>query len=782
MNKWKALILVSLLVGEAGPLLADAIFSGPDGTGTGGSAVLATYWTDSRYQMVIGRDEFSGASGTLTGVSLKLWAPFEEAINNVTVRGCFLDPEEWAPLTGGQYINTGLVTLADYGWLPVYNQEAGTGWWSISFFSGTVSTTSYATEDLLLDFCVDNDSTLPVSANFASIPAGAYPAARTITTNTNPEYNLLNAGYGNPSSFRPLVRLEGLNLSCVGSLYPGQLPTPLAADVLVPAGSVLRVFQGTSLFFKPELGIRVEGALQAMGTATSPIEFSGLSWEGLLFEADETEAASTLKHVRLTAVDNVATDGRGALCAYYHEVPLNLSHVEVADCLSPYGGGLFLGDIDLNVEDLWIHNCRAVNGGGGILAESLSDTLASIRIADCLAHQGGGLYINRGTSLWDRVCLSNNTADEGSAVYGSGCGDTQFRNCTFHGGSSTAATVELSAYNANQPAPVLFESCLFMPAAGVERAMHSTNVRTAFAWCSSPVGSANFVGDTFSPLLLEGNISYDGEYDTINWRPHRLESPLVDAGNPVLLDADLTRCDIGTGYWDQSAPVVTHLCDVPADQGHQLQLAWEASSMDLAQVNDDWFYSVWRLDSLFDVSRCAESLWLEDVSQFDPAQIGDTPIRVTAPEGHVWTFVSQVPATQVAEYGLIVPTLHDMLDGQAWESEVLVYWHHDTELAESATATAISVDNIAPDAPLALVAVPAGETIELSWNAVTTGTLDGVTLPERNGIVYHIYASENPWFDIEDAEYLGTVSEPRITLPVEENTRRFYKIVASDSQ
>ncbi len=768
MNVRNLLISLVLLVLLATSALADAWFRG----GYNGYETFSSYYTDSRYQTVILKDELDGAFGEWDGISLKIWQGTGYDFTNVTIRGRRALSADTTALSAGSYLNDDLVTLFT-GDIEMPEVDENTWEVSIPFNQGTVTLSETYGIGYLLDIVTDNSAMGPGRTYLCATTSGNVPAVRSIANNTSGTYNLLNTTTGSAYSCRPLLKLHGVYYEASGNLFPGMLPDNMSADVLVPAGESLRIFPGTSLNFDSDVGLVVRGDLQAVGLAGEEIIFSGYYWNGVHFFAEETEAASLVEHAVINNVDTESRNGYGGVYCRFHEAGLTLRNLEIHDCVSSRGGGIYSISTDFLMENLYIHDCESSTAGGMHLWGGHPVCRNSL-IENCYGY-AGGIKLEATTSTLEGLNLRYNEGVTPNLQIMSGHGD-YIHNCTFVDNFAYNYAAYVYCYE-----PTYFKNCLFVTPN--DEAIYTRFGSTIVDHCATPDGLSNFTSYSNGRVVdLGGNVFFNLLFDTVNMCAYSRSASIVDAGSAGEFDPDLTRKDIGCGYFDQSAPLVSQLVDVPADQGHQLQLEWQASSMDLAELHPTWFYSVWRLDSLFDVSRSAESIWLEDVSQLDPAQIGDTPIRVTTPAGHVWTFVSQVPATQAAEYGLIVPTLYDQLNGEAWESTLLVYWHHDTSLAESATASAVSVDNIAPDAPLALTATPAGETLNLSWNEVTTGTLDGVTLPERNGIVYHIYASDVAWFELEDAEYVGTVSEPRITLPVEENSRRFFKVIASDSQ
>ncbi len=742
--------------------------------------VASTAYSDSRYQAVYSRDELGYASGEITHVSVKIWTNTGFDLNHLTVRCSSISGSLVAAMEAGQFYNLGTLQTLFEGDVNINGIRLDNEWLVITV-PDSLSAYLHIDNHFVLDFCVNGSEAGPGNTYFRCTTDGDMPALYAQAGSTDPAFNLLDATTGTLVNYRPIVRLDGPSFNVSGVLYPGQLPPSMPADMLVLENQSLNVFPGTVFDFGPEVGLVVKGSLHAVGNEEALIVFTGTDWAGVQVWPDLEEAESHIEHALIERVWTAGGDARAGLSVFSTISNVTVRNVEISQCRGKMAGGLEgLACFEQTVfEDIYIHDCTSKNQGGGIMLYNCDSRNSRIRIMNCTSStgSGNGAYMTGcGTGL-DRSILSNNG---GIQLFIVGYPDLQFTNCTFHGASGHAWPIFIQDYYIAIPNTILFENCLFLATSDTTGLVNSRTHLPVFSHCASRGGTADFTGSEVAPILLEGNIVFRGLYDMVKWRPSTYDSPLVDAGRPGTYDPDLSRSDIGAGYWDKRSPWIYDLVDVPADQGHQLQLTWRASSMDLAQSHAAWFYSVWRLDSLFEETRSQECVWLSDVSQLDPQRLGDTPVRVITPEGRVWTFVEQVPATQWEEYGLVVPTLHDMLGGVPWESEVLVYWHYDGALAASNQTGAISEDNIAPDAPLALAASVSGDTMQMSWNEVSTGTLDGVTLPERNGIVYHIYASEEAWFALEDAEYLGSSDTPSFSIPVSENSRRFFKVVADD--
>jgi hypothetical protein len=64
---------------------------------------------------------------------------------------------------------------------------------------------------------------------------------------------------------------------------------------------------------------------------------------------------------------------------------------------------------------------------------------------------------------------------------------------------------------------------------------------------------------------------------------------------------------------------------------------------------------------------------------------------------------------------------------------------------------------------------------------VSTGTVNGQALAERNGVVYHVYEVPGPYGPGGLGCFLGTTAEPEFLLPVPPaHSMGFYRVEADD--
>lgn len=225
-------------------------------------------------------------------------------------------------------------------------------------------------------------------------------------------------------------------------------------------------------------------------------------------------------------------------------------------------------------------------------------------------------------------------------------------------------------------------------------------------------------------------------------------------------------------------PIITRLIDYSPDQGHQLDLRWNQSDMDISGTHND-YYSIWRLGA----ARYDNAIYLERPCT-PPADLISQNLDIAWRDGtRIWYFVDEVPGLGWAEYGLIVPTLQDSSSTGLHITEIMVVYDCDSGTWNSTQANGHSVDNMPPYAPARVdIARLSGSNFSLSWDEVTEGGWEGNSYPEVNQITYKVYAGNTPDFEIGPASFLISTTNPYAVLNNQTAQFRFYKIIASDSE
>ncbi|MFA7330212.1 MAG: hypothetical protein WC326_03975 [Candidatus Delongbacteria bacterium] len=718
---------------------------------------IDTYYSDSRFQFIIPKEELRLESGeSISSLSLYLDSSVGYSVDQLFIRLKNATQTDLDSMNLSRFVNGGL-TLCRQSVAVIPNTPG----WVLFSFSNNHSFDS--SRDLLVDLVMNKS--VQGNDSYWSTVATTEPCLRTGIYNSTPSFNLLGTNVGVVFSRRPLVKLGGAKRRMPALVAnASQLVDPdglLHADWKV-SGRRTTILPGVTLNFAAGYGLQVYDDFRAIGSEADSIRFTGVNWTGI-YAAPESDAQVELSHCVVehtrTGVNGLtiyggATGGRhslhhlrvrdcpGAVGLSLSYSPLDLSHIRVEGCAT----GLYLYGNSGTMEDL-----ELVGNGLGLRLWSLGwDGPALMRRVLISESPLQALSAQTCTMTLEDFTLRDNA---GTALHVSGASSLELVNCVLD--------------NPATPAEVQAESGSFV----------------ALTYGVLPGGAARCTQDGLSQVVLGAGLL---DADPLLDAQHRplAGSPVIDAGSLLsAADPDLTPADIGYHYYDQSAPVASAAVDVPEDQGGRLQLVWNASSMDLAQANGDWFYSLWRLDTLFSAAAGAPAALpvVHTRSQAEAAM--ETGAAFTwERDGSAWSWLGSLPAARHAQYAQVVETLADRLDGQPWPTQLKVLWHAGAVLSESEVLTGTSLDNVPPDAPqlLATLAQPA-EGLLLGWQPVTTGTVNGQHLPERNGVRYHVYEIPTPWAPASAGTLLGTTSEPLFLLPQPVgNEKRFYRVRADD--
>ncbi len=713
---------------------------------------IDTYFTDSRFQFIIPKEELRLESGeVITGLSLYLDNSAGSSIDQLTIRLKNATQTDLDSMSLGRYVNGGL-TLCRQATTSV----PAVGGWVLFAFGANHSVLS--SRDLLIDV-VMNKSVTGGDSYWSSV-ATSEPCLRYGINNVTPSFNLLGQSSGISYTRRPLVKLRGVNRRMPALVAnASQLLDPdgqIHADWKV-TGRRTTILPGVTLSFAEGYGLLVNDDLRAIGTETDSIRFTGQNWDGIGASLSSGKRIE-LEHCVVENAHNfgvvLSANGQEPRNAIRHSVVRNITYDGIAASIAL-----------LDLDEVLVEGC-----GVGL---SLFNTQG--RMEDLTLRDNDRGMESRG-SAWSDDSYMRRLLVEGTADVG-----LEFQQGSLKLENSTLVGSGYRAIEAEDGFQLELVNCVLdNPAA--QKEIHATVGSVAvLSHCVVVGGAARCSQDATSQVVFgAGMLSADPLLDG----QHRplAGSPVIDAGSLLsAADPDLTPSDIGCFWFDQSAPVASAAADVPQDQGGRLQLVWSASSMDLAQANGAWFYSLWRLDTLFSAQRSALPV-VHTRAQAEAAM--ETGAAFTwERDGSAWNWLGSLPAARHSQYAQVVETLADRLDGQPWPTPLKVLWHAGEVLSESAVLTGTSLDNVPPDAPrlLASVSLP-DDGLLLTWEPVTMGTLNGQQLPERGGVGYRVYEIPTPWAPESAGTLLGTTSEPQFTLPLPVgNEQRFFRVRAVDN-
>jgi predicted CXXCH cytochrome family protein len=247
-------------------------------------------------------------------------------------------------------------------------------------------------------------------------------------------------------------------------------------------------------------------------------------------------------------------------------------------------------------------------------------------------------------------------------------------------------------------------------------------------------------------------VDYDGSYGAHNFK-------YVEG----LLKSSIEQLKLGQG----SASIVS-VSDIPNDQGKQVQLVWNQFPAESFAYDRLVKYGIWRMDPSFSENPVKKFRSLSDI--FTSAPVGGTVTNGPV----VWTFVAEVPASGLAEYAYVAPTLYDttITSGMVQTTFMIAGYTGDGKrLYASAADSGFSVDNLKPVKPVGLMAAYQSGGVVLSWAAPTDPDVD----------VYNVFRSTTAGFDPSTTAPIASVKGITYTdNAVTPGTQYYYRIGAVD--
>ncbi len=537
-------------------------------------------------------------------------------------------------------------------------------------------------------------------------------------------------------------------------------PYIIGGPIEVPDGMVLSIDPGVEIIWDGPWQLTVNGSIQANGTASDRIGFTAavpdMTTHNIWLNAN-MPGSSWFTSCDFTGLSCRSDFTNGGVISIYLS-----DNVSITDCV-------------------FTDNYSSACGGSIALTRSSADISYCKFIDTGSLEHGGAIYTFRSDINLDHCLITECTSASGPAIYFNATTNSQINNCTFAWNSTFLSTSDIYMYPLN----------------GYDEYLTITNT----VWWGDEEYFIRNSGYGYSEL----NVSYcdlrilncfSNIYPTTNnvfsaepiWDDEFIptwefcpqddgsKSPLIDAGDPYTTDEDGTVVDIGYAYFDQAVPMIAHVHDIPGDQGHQVQVLWKGSSHD-SSYDFSSFYSLWRQDN---VVRASENAVFDNAAELIAAVHTRSETLYLRYDDSYWAFIASVPATMSEFYIYNAPTLADSSTTGANDATFKVMHHRMEGLWESVSADGHSVDNIAPD-QVTLVTIHRGAAIvNLDWSAVTTGSYEGNSYPELNGVWYKVYAGATPDFVCDESSYLLTTQTPSTVVDPGTHQQMFYKIVSSD--
>lgn len=244
----------------------------------------------------------------------------------------------------------------------------------------------------------------------------------------------------------------------------------------------------------------------------------------------------------------------------------------------------------------------------------------------------------------------------------------------------------------------------------------------------------------------------------------------------VATDTYAQRLDGRYGEWGRPEPIAESALDLPSDEGGQVIVRWDASQGDRFQRALISHYSVWRS---FDPPASAAERATAGTARVDPGAVGPffsgraVWVDESVAGSVYWEWVANQSAAFLPAYSAVVPTRADSVAGDPAEHAFKVLAHAPgtpARIWESNAAWGHSTDDLAPEAPLALVADRSGLDVRLTWTPVGAADLRE----------YAIYRSAMPHVTPGPATFYATAAEAGAWDTSAPATALYYVVAAID--
>ncbi len=194
-------------------------------------------------------------------------------------------------------------------------------------------------------------------------------------------------------------------------------------------------------------------------------------------------------------------------------------------------------------------------------------------------------------------------------------------------------------------------------------------------------------------------------------------------------DVFAQRVEPNFGYWGYPEPIVTAVADIRHDQGGKVKVNWTASGRDRIEPRTIGHYTIWRAIDVAMIGVLPSTL--EDIAHTDTRKPGPVFATFDTATDYYWELVGSQEAHAFKGYTFSAATRADSVLSATNNEVFMVMAHNENDdfIAFASNAvTGHSVDNLAPEAPLALIAQRSGANVNLKWNRVRVLDLDNYSV------------------------------------------------------
>jgi hypothetical protein len=242
-----------------------------------------------------------------------------------------------------------------------------------------------------------------------------------------------------------------------------------------------------------------------------------------------------------------------------------------------------------------------------------------------------------------------------------------------------------------------------------------------------------------------------------------------------IVDIFAQRVEGTYGYWGHPEPTITSVADIKKDQGGRVALNWTASGRDLVDPRAIGHYSIWRAVNTVPMNADGTGpAPLSDLARVGVDAEGPVYTAVATPQtSYYWELVGTQEAHGWDGYSFAASTRADSVAGNTGNEFFMVaahYQYDDFVAFQSNVLSGHSVDNLAPAAPLSLIAQRIGNYVYLKWNRPNAADLRD----------YAVYRKTSSGVTPVPINFLASANDTVLTDASAPGTALYYIVTAYD--
>lgn len=248
---------------------------------------------------------------------------------------------------------------------------------------------------------------------------------------------------------------------------------------------------------------------------------------------------------------------------------------------------------------------------------------------------------------------------------------------------------------------------------------------------------------------------------------------VIAAWSGVSQDIYAQRLEPNYGAWGTPEPSITSATDDPDDQGGDVVINYAASQRDTYLHPEVSYYSIWRA---VDAAAAAGMKTVTLAGMASRPESGERAIRVeSTPAGdYYWELVGTQTALRATGYSYLAATRKDSTsaDPAVHYFQVAAHTGDANVFYVSGEASASSVDNLAPAAPIMLSATRVGNYVRLDW-------VPGSKPEEPDFDAYAVYRGDSPDLHPDPYYYLSASTDTVVWDQSASTNAAYYYIVTA---